>query len=307
MPGATGATSQLINIGAVQNRGIELGLSVIAYRTRDFQWTINGNIAFNQNKVMDLGSQGNLINIPNAFGTGYPPFLLQKGLPMYSYYTIKNIGILSQDDINNPKVTKLPKQAVGDEKYLDKNGDGIIDANDRVVSGQPTPKYTWGLTNNFRYKAFDLGVQFYGQHGGAIMSYIGRAIDNPANGISTNLGIWRNRWTAANNNLNAPRGKIGFAYTVPYTTSDWVWSTDFFRIQSITLGYNLKSVIKTGVISSARVFASLQNWWGWDKYKGGVNPEAQNTNLTTTSYPLPGDYGAMPLNKSAILGVNFSF
>ena len=100
------------------------------------------------------------------------------------------------------------------------------------------------------------------------------------------MGIWRDRWTASNPNPNAPRGKIGFAYTIPYTTSDWVYSTDFLRIQNITLGYNLKSLFKTGVISSARVYASMLNWFGWDKYSGGVNPEAQNTNLTAGSYPL---------------------
>ena len=62
--------------------------------------------------------------------------------------------------------------------------------------------------------------------------------------------------------------------------------------------------IKIGVISSARIYFSMLNWFGWDKYKGGVNPEAQNTNLTNATYPLPGDYGAMPLSKSAIFGVN---
>ncbi|MDP4151077.1 MAG: TonB-dependent receptor [Bacteroidota bacterium] len=307
VPAATGATSSLQNIGSVQNRGLELSIGAVAVRTRNFQWSLNGNVAFNQNKVLSLGGLGTQINIPNAFGTGYPPFLLQDGQPMYTYYIIKHTGILTQDDMNNPKVAKLAKQTVGDEKYLDVNGDGIIDANDRVNGGQPTPKYTWGLTNTFRYKSFDFMVQVYGQHGGSILSYIARAIDNPANGVSTNLGVWRDRWTAANPNPNAPRGKIGFAYTIPYTTSDWVYSTDFFRIQSITLGYNLKSIVKTGVISTARVYASLQNWFGWDKYKGGVNPEAQNTNLTNSTYPLPGDYGAMPLNKSAILGINLTF
>ncbi|HEY6900220.1 MAG TPA: TonB-dependent receptor [Puia sp.] len=307
VPGASGATSNLQNIGAVENRGIEVGVGATVYRSKDFQWTANGNIAFNQNKVLSLGSVGSLINIPNAFGTGYPPFILATGKPMYTYYTIRNIGILTKDDIANSKVTKLPKQTEGDEKYLDKNTDGLIDANDRVESGQPTPKYTWGITNTFRFKAFDLGVQVYGQHGGSILSYIARAIDNPANGIATNLGVWRDRWTAANPNPNAPRGKIGFAYTVPYTTSDWVYSTDFLRIQSITLGYNLKSIIKSNVMSSARVYVSLQNWFGWDKYKGGVNPEAANTNLTNTTYPLPGDYGAMPLSKSAVLGINVGF
>jgi TonB-linked SusC/RagA family outer membrane protein len=307
IPGAAGATSSLQNIGAVQNRGLELGLGANIYHTAKFTWTVNGNIGFNQNKVLSLGGLGNLINIPNAFGTGYPPFLLQVGKPMYTYYVEKTIGILSQDDINNPKVTKLPKQAAGDEKYQDVNGDGIIDANDRQYGGQPTPKYTWGITNLFRYKAFDLNIQVYGQHGGAILSYVARAIDNPANGAATDIGAWRYRYSYYHQNLHSPRGNIGYAYTIPYTTSDWVYSTDFLRIQNITLGYNLKSVIKSNVIPSARVYVSLLNWFGWDKYKGGVNPEAQNTNLTNGTYPLPGDYGAMPLNKSAILGVNVGF
>ena len=307
VPAAAGATSQLQNIGAVQNRGLELGIGAIIFRTRDFSWSANGNIAFNQNKVLSLGGLGNLINIPNAFGTGYPPFILQDGQPMYEYYAIRNIGILTPDDMNNSKVTKIPKQTVGDEKFLDVNGDGIIDANDRVHAGQPTPKYTWGLTNTFRYKGFDLNIQAYGQHGGSIMSYIARAIDNPGNGTATTLGVWRNRYQPQRANYNAPRGNIGFAYTMPYTTTDWIYSTDFFRIQNITLGYNLKTVLKSGVFSSARVYASALNWFGRDKYKGGVNPEAQNTNLTNSTYPLPGDYGAMPLNKSIVMGVNFGF
>ena len=307
VPAATGATSSLQNVGAVQNRGIELGVGATIYRSANFTWTANGNIAWNQNKVLSLGGLGSTINIPNAFGTGDPPFLLEKGKPMYSYYVYKNIGILSQDDINNPKVTKLAKQTVGDEKFLDANGDGVINASDRVIDGQPTPKYTWGLTNTFRYKAFDLNLMFYGQHGGAILSYIARAIDNPGNGAQTNIGTWRDRYSYYHQNLHSPRGNIGYAFTMPYTTSDWLYSTDFLRLQNVTLGYSLKTVIKSGVFSTARVYLSLLNFWGWDKYKGGVNPEAQNTNLTNSTYPLPGDYGAMPLSRSAILGLNVGF
>jgi len=309
IPGATGANTILENIGAVRNRGLELGANTITVMTKAFQWTTNANIAFNQNRVVALGNSGAPINIPsNGYG-GNPPFLMQSGLPMYSYYVIKTNGILTQADLNDPKVAKLAKQEVGDAKYLDAKPDGVIDAGDRVVAGQPSPKYTWGLTNTFRYHNFDLGVQVYGQHGGSILSYIGRAIDNPTNGANaTQIGVWRDRWTTANQNYKAPRGKIGISYTIPYVTSDWIYSSDFWRIQSITLGYNMKNFIKTGAISAARVYASAVNFFGRDKYKGGVNPEAQNTNLSgNASYPLPGDYGALPLNKSVVLGLNVSF
>jgi hypothetical protein len=176
------------------------------------------------------------------------------------------------------------------------------------MAGQPTPKYTWGITNTFRYKNFDLSIQAYGQQGGSIYSFLARATDNPANGRQTLQGIWRDRWTTANPNDNAPRGKIGEAYTIPLFTTDWLYSSDFWRIQNVTLGYNLKSAIRGNFLTNARIYVSLLNWFSHDKYGGGVNPEAQNTNVSgSTPFPLPGDYGAMPLNKSITFGVNLGF
>lgn len=307
VPGATGFTSLLRNIGAVENKGLEIGVNSNNLKGSVLQWTTSANIAFNTNKVTALGPDGSDINVSSGYG-GNPPFLLKRGMPMFSYYVIQTDGILTAKDIADPTVAKLSGQEVGDAKYVDAKKDGIIDANDRVVAGRPTPKYTWGLTNNLKYKAFDISVQVYGQHGGSVMSWLGRAIDNPANGKNTTLGVWRDRWTANNQNYSAPRGKIGTSYTIPYFTSDWLYSTDFIRVQNITLGYNLKSVLKTDVFSSARIYASLQNFFGHDKYKGGVNPEAQNTNTSGDgSYPLPGDYGAMPLSKTVTIGLNVSF
>jgi len=307
VPAATGFNTTLENIGAVQNSGLEIGLNTVNISTTNFQWNMNANIAFNQNKVLSLGSNGNLINIASAYG-GNPPFLLEVGKPMYSYYLIKTEGILTQADMDDPSVAKLSGETVGDAKYYDKTGDGLITADDRVMAGQPNPKYTWGFTNNFKYKDFDLGIQMYGQHGGHIFSFLARAIDNPANGRNTTLGIWRDRWTEQNQNYNAPRGKIGESYTIPYFTTDWLYSSDFWRIQSITLGYNLQHLLKTKIFNTLRLYASMQNWFEHDKYKGGVNPEAQNTNTSGNgSYPLPGDYGAMPLSKTVTVGLNLTF
>ncbi|WP_246197837.1 SusC/RagA family TonB-linked outer membrane protein [Chitinophaga agrisoli] len=307
VPAASGFTSSLQNIGAVKNTGVELAVNTMNIVKRDFQWSTNANVAYNKNEVLSLGPDDAPINVSAAY-SGNPAFLLQKGLPMYSFYLIKTIGTLTEADMADAKIAKLSGQTVGDAKYLDANKDGKIDANDRVVAGQPTPKFTWGITNTFKYKDFDLNVQVYGQTGGSIYSFLARAIDNPANGRATNLGVWRDRWTAANPNPNAPRGKIGLGYTIPLFTTDWLYSSNFVRIQNITLGYNLKRYLKSGFINNARVYATLQNWFSWDNYKGGVNPEAQNTNVSGSgSYPLPGDYGAMPLNKTVIVGVNVTF
>jgi len=167
---SSGFNSSLQNIGSVNNKGLEIGLNTFNIRKRNFQWTTNANIAFNKNTVEKLGIDGAPINVPTGYG-GNPPYLLQIGLPMYSYFLVQTQGILSADDIANPKIAKLSGQTVGDAKYLDADGNGKVDANDRVLSGRPYPKYTWGFTNNFRYKNIDLSIQMYGQHGGQIYSF----------------------------------------------------------------------------------------------------------------------------------------
>lgn len=306
--GASGFSTSLQNTGSVQNQGIELAITSKNIVAPDFQWSTNANIAFNRNEVLSLNADGSPIYIPSAYSGSNAPYILQPGLPMFSYYVTKSIGILTQADLDDPKVAKIRNQTVGDTKYYDANNDSVIDANDRVVHGQPNPKYTWGITNNFKYKNFDLSVQVYGQVGGSILSYFGRAIDFSGSTTANIAGVWRDRWTPENQNYNAPRGKLASTYTVPQVTSDWVYSTDFIRVQNITLGYNLKDLAKNSVLSSARVYVALQNWFNHDKYKGGVNPEAQNTNVSGNgSYPIPGDYGSMPLSKTASLGVNLTF
>ena len=306
--GASGFSTSLQNTGSVKNQGIELAITSRNIVAPDFQWSTNANIAFNRNEVLSLNADGSPIYIPSAYSGSNAPYILQPGLPMFSYYVTKSIGILTQADIDDPKVAKIRNQTVGDTKYYDANNDGVINANDRVVHGQPNPKYTWGVTNNFKYKNFDLSVQVYGQVGGSILSYFGRAIDFSGSTTANIAGVWRDRWTPENQNYNAPRGKLASTYTVPQVTSDWVYSTDFIRVQNITLGYNLKDLAKNSVLSSARVYVALQNWFNHDKYRGGVNPEAQNTNVSGNgSYPIPGDYGSMPLSKTASLGVNLTF
>ncbi|MBB6235566.1 TonB-linked SusC/RagA family outer membrane protein [Pedobacter sp. AK013] len=305
---ASGFSTSLQNIGAVVNKGLEFGLNTVNLKTAHFTWAMSANIAFNKNTVTDLGPTRADIEIASAYSGSNAPYLLREGLPAFSYYITKTDGILTAADIANPSVAKVSGQKVGDAKYVDNNGDGKISAADRVVGGQPAPKYTWGWTNTFKYGDFDLGIQLYGQHGGSILSYLGRAIDFSGSTTANVLGVWRDHWSVSNPDPNAPRGRLGASYTYPNVTSDWVYSTDFLRVQNITLGYNLKKLFKTPAISSARIFVSLENYFSHDKYKGGANPEAQNTNVSGDgSYAISGDYGSMPLSKTASIGVNIGF
>lgn len=305
---SSGFNTSLSNIGKVSNKGIELGLNSSNIVKRKWSWSTSANIAFNNNKVLSLRGDNAPIYIPSAYSSSVTPYILQPGLPMYSFYVTKVVGILSAEDIADPKVAKLANQTVGDAKFFDADNNGVINGNDRVVGGRPTPKYTWGITNTFKYGHFDLSAHIYGQQGGQLLSYFGRAIDFSGSTSANVLGLWRDRWTVDNQNYTAVRGKLGSNYDSPQVTSDWIYSSDFWRVQNITLGYNLKGALKTKAFNAARIYVSLQNWFGKDKYYGGANPEAQNTNTSgDASFPVPGDYGSMPLSKTATFGVNFSF
>ncbi|KAK6020492.1 TonB-dependent receptor plug domain protein, partial [Ostertagia ostertagi] len=205
-------------------------------------------------------------------------------------------GVLTNEDIEKG-YPMFGTQKVGDPRYVDANGDGKITDADRVIAGQPNPKYFWGITNTFRYKNFDLSVFIQGQNGGYIYSLLGRAIN------STNMGN-------TSNTLDvdiATRGNNQTNYTAPFNT-DWLYKSDYISIRSITLGYDLGKLFKSNYIQGARIYMSLENWFYWDKYKGGFNPEATNANLSSdANFSVPGDYGGLPVARSSVLGINFTF
>ncbi len=306
VPLATGFATSLTNIGEVLNQGWEFELtSRNINNPHGFQWTTSVNLSHNENKVVHLAPGDASIYIPSSFDI--PHSILQVGEPMYAYHVVKMVGILTQADIDN-KVAMYGTQTVGDPKYFDANSDGKIDANDRVYAGKPNPDLIYGVTNTFKYKGFDLTVLVQGQTGGSVYSLFGRAVDRTGQGLVDNaLGIYRNRWRSVDNPGDGLRGK---AYSTfgRIKNTDWLWSSDYWRVRNITLGYNLGQNINQKFIKAARIYVTAENWFGADNYKGGWNPDAINTNLSgDTSFPQGGDYGGLPLSRSIIFGVNLTF
>ena len=295
VPTASGFATALTNIGKVQNKGWELELNT-RNLTGDFTWDSNINLTHNVNEVKQLGPNNAPMPVPSEFDI--PNSILQVGQPLYSIWVVRQVGILTQADIDQ-KVPLYGSQTVGDPKYLDANNDGRITADDRVIVGHPNPDYIWGFTNNFRYRGFDLNVLVQGQWGGHIYSLFGRAVDRTGQGYVDNaLGFYRDRWRSPE---NPGEGKRGKAYSTfgRIKNTDWLYRSDYIRVRNITLGYNLGNVLKNSLVQGARVYVTAENFFGKDWYLGGFNPEALNTNGE--------DYGAFPLSKSLVLGLNFTF
>jgi len=301
----TGFDNLISNAGAVRNIGEELELTSRNFIGK-FQWSTTVNISHNANKVVKLSGNQQQIIIPNSFDVS--DAILRVGYPINSIYVVKQIGILTQADINNHAATYGTGETVGDPKYLDVNGDGVITEADKQIVGHPNPNYIWGVTNTFHYKGFDLSVLVQGQNGGSIYSLLGRAINRTGQGYTDNAPeFYVNRWRSPE---NPGAGTVSKAYSTFgfVANTNWLYSSDYVRVRDITLGYNLKDIIKLKAVSGARIYVTAENFFGHDKYYGGWNPEAQNTAISSQSaYPEAGDYGGLPLAKSLIFGLNVTF
>lgn len=302
---STGFSSQLRNAGSVRNIGQELELTSHNLVGK-FQWNTSINISHNTNKIVSLYGNQKQIIIPNSFDVS--DAILRVGQPLNSIYVVRQIGFLSQADIDNHAATYGTGETVGDPKYQDLNGDGVITEADKQIVGHPNPNYTWGITNTVRYKGFDLSILVQGQNGGSIYSLLGRAITRTGQGFTDNTpAFYANRWRSPDNQGD---GRVSKAYSTFgfVANTDWLYSSNYVRVRNITLGYDLKSIFKTKALGAARIYVTAENFFGHDKYYGGFNPEAQNTAISSDSnYPEAGDYGGLPLAKSLIFGVNVTF
>ncbi|HEY1193507.1 TonB-dependent receptor [Flavobacterium sp.] len=299
VPGDSGFQTYLTNIGEVQNQGWEFELNSLNVKTPSFEWRTSANISHNENKVLALGPDQSKIEISNSFDGGVPFVKLEVGKPMYTIFGLQQNGVVTQADIDAGGTTiGGNKLVLGDPRYVDQNGDKKINSEDRVDLGNPTPKYTWGITNTFKYKDLDLNVLVQGQNGGTVYGLTGRAIDR------TGMG-------SVENSLNvdpAVRGnwRTSFGYQA---NTDWLYKSDYVSIRSISIGYNLRQALK-GIsrIDNARLYVTGENWFYWNKYKVGFNPEAVNTSGSSNSdFAVPVDYGGAPLAKSLVIGLNINF
>jgi len=307
VPEVTGFQTYLTNIGSVRNIGQELEITS-RNLVGKFQWTTAVNVTHNTNKILELAPGQSQIIIPNGFTVSDQ--ILRVGQPLNSIYVLKVAGFLTADDIAKKVPQYGTNEQEGDFKFQDLNGDGVITEADKQIVGHPNPNYTYGITNTFRYGAFDLSVLVQGQAGGSIYSQLGRALTRPGQGRSDNHpASFDNRWKSPTNQGEGRFGKSYSIYNNPITAAtDWLYSSDYIRVRNITVEYNLKSLFKRNFIQGARLYCTLENFFGHDKYYNGLNPEASNTAVSSNSaYPEAGDYGALPLAKSLIFGLNITF
>ncbi|NDW11480.1 TonB-dependent receptor [Bacteroides sp. 214] len=310
--GASGFSTVWSNIGNIKNRGFEVELNTRNFAGA-FSWNTSFNLGFNKNKVISIG----IDNTPIYSGQDNSSNVLMVGKPVNCYYMYEAIGVWkTQQEIddysakfNGQKVT-FQGTAIkpGDIRYRDVNDDGVFDKeNDRAIMGSPTPKFTYGMTNTFSYKDFDLSILLTAQSGGKIYGLIGRAIDRPGMGATGNvLGHWRNAWWSETEQGDGKTPYILSSTTGTTVDTRWLYSSDYLRVKNITLGYKLP--INPKIISYARIYASIENLAKWDNYYGGYSPESANNGSGPGGQSALGlDYSSYPTPRIITFGVNINF
>ncbi|WP_291786951.1 TonB-dependent receptor [Cecembia sp.] len=298
LPRTTGFSTILQNIGSVENKGLEMAVNSTNL-TGAFKWSTNANITFNRNKVLELGP-GETFRLAPGTGDGHLQIgnssILQVGSPVGSFFGLVTDGIYQLGDEITPGSSSFGSVGPGDIRYVDVNGDGVIDNNDRTIIGDPQPKFFYGMNNDFSYKNFDLSIFIVGSYGNDVWNVNSHELYRN-DGATNNIRGVMNRWTPDNPNNEWPSSR-----TRPFVLSDrHIEDASFLRIRTITLGYNLQT---SGInwLRSCRVYLQGQNLFTFTSYTG-FDPEVNSLGQNPIGIGI--DRGTFPMAKSFILGVNF--
>ncbi len=337
------------NFGHIRNRGFEVTLKVRPIQTKDFSWESELQASWNKNKLVALDGTAQAA----IWGYGQWGDIISKsvvGGSLFNFYGYVTDGIYKdyEDLKNSPKPTwSTPTDGkyvrsqtvyVGDIKYKDINNDGVIDENDRTDLGSPFPKMTFGWSNTFTYKDFDLSIFVNGTIGNKVLNYNSIAltqmksawsnqltnVNNRARleaidptidysgGVTTVGGLVVYNWyddvanvRVSNPETSMPRAIIGDPNDNDIMSDRYIEDGSYLRLKNISLGYTFpKKWISKLNLENLRIYANIQNLWTITKYEGydpEVGASTQNVNVFGC------DNGRYPSPTTYSFGINVGF
>jgi TonB-dependent starch-binding outer membrane protein SusC len=279
-PLSSGFSNFLSNIGSVVNKGWELGITSRNV-TGVLDWSTNLNISRNYNEITDLGG----INSTGINGVVSGNNILRVGESIGSFFGYFVDGIYQTGD----DFTRQPLATPGEIRFrktdTSPTSATVINAADRQIIGNSIAKYTFGLTNNLRYKNIDLSVFFQGVSGRDVFNDTRRQLLS-LNGRVNNLAEAKDRWTPENPGNTLPKAiQAGSRNTYGGGLNTlWVEDASYLRLQNITLGYTIPTSLLGRIgVSQFRIYGSVQNALTITNYKGN-NPDISGD---TDGFPYP--------------------
>jgi TonB-linked SusC/RagA family outer membrane protein len=342
------------NYGSIENKGLEITATAHPIATKDFSWDSEFEISWNKNKLVKLAGTSSA----SIFGYGQWSDVVSKsdiGQPLFQFYGYVCDGIYKNYEDIEKSAKPVAYQGsnsynhyntvwVGDIKYKDISGpkgvpDGKIDEHDLTYIGSPMPRYTFGWTNTFRYKNFDLSIFINGSVGNKVFNYLRMKLD-AMKSVWTNQAatvLDRSIITPIDPNKDYSQGYVGHnSGTVWHWYDDidnvqvvnptdlpavhindpnnnirisdrYVENGSYLRIKNITLGYTIPpTFVKRFGIENLRVYCNLQNLWTITGYKG-YDPEVGASTADTNGYVYGLDNGRYPSPTVYSFGLSLTF
>ena len=332
------------NYGTIENKGLELTVSGTPYDNGRLNWHSEFQISWNKNKLVALDGQA------SSAIEGYGQWSdvvsrTQIGESLYNFYGYKTDGVYKDlaDIQNSPKeASHQPSDGksydpyttvwIGDVKFKDVNGDGVIDEKDRTNLGSPMPKFTFGWTNTFTYKDFDLSIFLNGCYGNKVYNYLASQISNMKSAWANQLGVVNDRahlvaidpdktYDGTNNiwhwyqdptnvkvenaDTDVPRATTADPNDNDRVSDRYIEDGSYLRIKNITLGYTFKKELMNKChLKNVRVYVNLQNIATFTHYTG-YDPEIGASTQSANVYGL--DNGRYPSPTVYSVGLNVTF
>ncbi len=284
IPMSTGFEELVQNFGALENKGMELGITADAIQGDDFNWNLQFNIAGNRNKVTRLASPFNVYN--------RDIYRYQEGYPMYSFYFHNQLGV-------DPET--------GDPIFEDVDGDGSFNPNsDRKIVGDANPDFFGGITNKVNYKGFDVSVFFQYSYGNDQLNWNRFFQEHGGTRNTSYLSSQLDRWQQPGDETMVPRMSSA-NYAGNLRPSRFVEDGSYIRLKNATLGYTIPDsfLSKLGFnITRARFYVSGQNLLTFTNYSG-LDPEVTATATTQLTRGI--EFYTMPQSKTIMGGFDITF
>jgi TonB-linked SusC/RagA family outer membrane protein len=275
VPASLGLSQPTLNIGKLRNKGIELDIRH-NNRVGDVQYTVFGQVSTAKNKVLE-------ISVP-SFGSS----IRQVGYPYDEHYLYIWDGIFQEEDIDDPKVPEHalnPNPRPGDLKMKDINGDGVVDAEDRVMVKGVYPDYIYSFGFNVEYKGFALSTFFQGVQG--IKHRVNNWGVDPFMQGTPPTTKWRNAWTPENRSNTIPAIYVaGYQGVAAYGSSTYyLQDASYLRLKNIMLSYTLPQKVYRRIgANGLMVYISADNLITWTDYEGS-DPERTSSTGNYVQYP----------------------
>ncbi len=308
LPQTAGAVNPpFVNAGEVENKGLEFSITWRQTK-RKLNYEIGANISTVANKVLALSDSEPILG---GFGLSDGPITkTEPGYPLGSFFLYQADGLFQSQEEIEASPFQTDDTRPGDVKFVDLNGDQVINDKDRSHVGDPFPDFIYGLSTSFTYGNFDLSLFFQGVYGNDVyFLYGGFAYETQSRGFNSYVDIL-DRWTPENTETNIPKVSIDDRNGNRRVSTRFLEDGSYLRLRNITLGYDLGALLnKSKRISGLRIYATAQNAFTWTKYPG-LDPEIQaNTNDTqgfnvSSDLAVGIDWGSVPAPRTFILGLN---